>query len=186
MLWLAVLFVGGAVAAVLWLVPLQSQGCCLPPGVASPSAEAVPSVPADAVPLTVASVWDGDTIRATAQRPGLLPVGEEVRVRLIGVDTPEISPVAECWSQEARDTLLALTPVGSTVWAAPDTEPRDRYDRWLLYLWTDDGRFVNHELVAAGAAEALLVEPNGAHFALLHDAEEYAFVQGTGRWGVCG
>lgn len=182
---MAVVAVG--IALVLWIVPGQGTACCGPPGVESPPASDIPPRPADAVPLTVASVWDGDTIRAAAQGPNaIVPVAEEIRIRLIGVDTPELSPDEQCWAVQARDELRALLPEGSTVWAAPDADPRDRYDRWLLYLWTDDGRFVNYELVAAGAAEAVLFEPNGAHFALFESAEEYAYTWGVGRWGACG
>ena len=73
-----------------------------------------------------------------------------MRVRLIGVDAPEGPPSPECWADEARDHLRMLLPQGSLVWAAPDIEWRDRYDRVLLYLWTEDGLFVNHALALAG------------------------------------
>lgn len=186
-LWVAVLLVVIGGAAALWLVPKLDTACCGPSLPASPPASGIPSRPADAVPMTVASVWDGDTIRATAQAPNaIVPITEEIRIRLIGVDTPELSPEPQCWAIQARDELRAMLPDGATVWAAPDADPRDRYDRWLFYLWTDDGRFVNYELVAAGAAEAVLFEPNGAHVDLLEQAEEYAHASGVGRWGTCG
>lgn len=186
-LWVTVLLVGAGIAAIVWLATADQAACCPPPGVTSPPADVIPPRPADAFPLTVSSVWDGDTIRATAQTTNApVPSTEEIRIRLIGVDTSELSPDPQCWAVEARDELRALLPQGSTVWATPDADPLDRYDRWLFYLWTDDGRFVNYELVASGAAEAVLFEPNGAHFALLEDAEEWAYTWGAGRWGACG
>ena len=151
------------------------------------SPASVPARPADAFPLTVTYVLDGDTIEARTDAPNdIVPTTEPVRVRLIGIDTPEGTPSPECWAEDARDHLRALLPEGSTVWATADVERRDRYDRALLYLWTDDDRFVNHELVAAGDAEAMLVEPNGAHFALFTAAEASARAAAIGQWGACG
>ncbi|MBC7442666.1 MAG: hypothetical protein H7311_09130 [Ramlibacter sp.] len=43
------------------------------------------------------------------------------------------------------------------MWVTADRVPTDRYGRSLFYLWTDDGRFVNYELAAAGAAESLML-----------------------------
>lgn len=145
----------------------------------------IPSRPADAFAMTVASVWDGDTLRATVDTPNdLIATTGEVRIRVIGVDAPERSP-DECGALSARDTLLELLPPGSTVWVRPGADPLDRYERWLLYLWTDDGRFVNHELVARGAAETMSIEPNVEHAELLATAQARAEASGAGLWGAC-
>lgn len=183
-IWIAVLIACVAIAVLVWTV--QSGLAEQPADPDGPSSAGIPTRPADAFPLTVASVWDGDTLRATVLTPNdLVTTTDEVRIRLIGIDTPEVSPEPECWSLEAKDALLGLLPVGSTVWAAPDVDPLDRYDRWLFNLWTDDGRFVNYELVAAGAGESLLVRPNGAYIDLLRDAEASARASAAGRWGAC-
>ena len=95
----------------------------------------MPGVPAGAFEMTVESVHDGDTLRARVAAPNAVVTDlESTRVRLIGLDTPEVSPVAECWGGEATDSLRALLPPGSTVWAAADLEVRDQYGRHLLYL----------------------------------------------------
>jgi len=143
-------------------------------------AAGIPDRPDDAVALTVAYVYDGDTIQVTDPA-----TDERTRVRLIGIDTPEGTPTPQCWADEARTRLTELLPEGATVWAAPDAELRDRYDRALRYLWTDDGRFVNYELVAAGAAEALRIAPNTAHAELFAAAQAEAEASRAGRWGAC-
>ena len=151
------------------------------------SVASVPPRPADAFTLTVDHVFDGDTIEARITVPNdVVPSTESVRVRLIGVDAPEGTPSPECWADEARDHLRMLLPDGSVVWAAPDVEWRDRYDRVLLYVWTKDGRFVNHELALAGDAAALLIQPDDAHFTFLAEAEASARTAGAGQWGACG
>ncbi|MFD4960507.1 thermonuclease family protein [Microbacterium sp. NPDC058389] len=150
------------------------------PGVPSATAAGIPSRPDDAVALTVTYVFDGDTIEGADPS-----TGERTRVRLIGIDTPEGTPTPECWADEARAHLAELLPEGATVWTAPDAEPRDRYDRSLRYLWTDDGRFVNYELVAAGDAAALRIAPNTAHAELFAAAQTEAEASRAGRWGAC-
>lgn len=151
------------------------------------SGAGIPSRPADAFPLTVVSVYDGDTIQARMHEPNdVVTTANPIRIRLIGIDAPEGTPSPECWADNARAQLAALLPEGSTVWAAPDTDTWDDYDRRLFNLWTDDGRFVNLELVASGDAEVMRVWPNVAFDDLLVAAEEGAVASGAGQWGVCG
>ena len=106
-------------------------------------------------------------------------------MRLIGVDTPEVRPSVECGGAEATRALEDLLPVGSRAWVSVDVEPRDRYDRVLLYLWTEDGTFVNHALVASGAGVALEVEPNSRYADLFASAEASARDADAGAWGSC-
>ncbi|WP_127819668.1 thermonuclease family protein [Microbacterium sp. CPCC 204701] len=154
---------------------------------AATPADGIPSRPGDAFPLTETYVYDGDTIEARMQEPNdVVTTSSPVRIRLIGIDTPEGTPSPECWADEARTHLAELLPEGSTVWAMPDAETRDDYDRRLLNLWTDDGRFVNLELVTAGDAEAIRVWPNIAFYDLLAGAQAEAEASGAGRWGACG
>lgn len=68
----------------------------------------------------VTSVVDGDTLD--------LANGE--RVRLVGIDTPE---VGECGYEKARDRLVALVE-GERVTLAESDEDRDRYGRLLRYV----------------------------------------------------
>lgn len=155
---------------------------------AGPSDEhhAAPPRPADAFRLTVLYVYDGDTIQARADEPNdVVTTDEPIRIRLIGIDTPEGTPAPACWADEARAHLAELLPEGSTVWAAPETETWDDYDRGLFNLWTDDGRFVNLELVAAGDAEAIQVWPNVEFYDLLAGAQAEAEASGAGRWDAC-
>ncbi|WP_251451889.1 thermonuclease family protein [Microbacterium sp. Marseille-Q6648] len=151
-----------------------------------PATAGIPPPPAGAIRLSVEDVVDGDTLRARALDPGILEVGASTRVRLIGIDTPEVHPELQCGGREAAERLAALLPEGSTVWAAPDAELRDRYDRALLYVWAEDGGFVNHALVADGLATTMVIAPNDAHAPLLARAEQDAREAGVGSWASCG
>ncbi len=150
------------------------------------AAVAAPTRPADAVAMTMEYAYDGDTIRARPAEPStLLPTTDAVRVRIIGIDTPEGTPTVECGADEARAHLARLLPEGVRLWAAVEQEPQDRYGRWLLHLWTDDGRFVAGELVAAGDAVALRVPPNVAHAPLFSALQADAEAAGRGQWSAC-
>lgn len=126
----------------------------------------------------ITSIVDGDTVRLEVD-------GAELRVRLIGIDTPEVYPELECFGTEATDALEQLAPVGSTVQYAYDRDPRDPYDRDLLYLTNDDGTFINLAMVENGFAYAVLFEPNDAYWPELQAAERDARDAGRGLWGSC-
>lgn len=187
---IGILILAAVAIAIWWFVPRQAGPA--PPAAARPAptppaaAQPLPGIPPDAFEMTIESVHDGDTLRARVASPnGVVTDLESTRVRLIGVDTPEISPVAECWGGEATGSLSALLPPGSTVWAAADVEVRDQYGRHLLYLWTPDGRFVNAALLAQGDGVVMVFAPNTLHEPLFRALEADAATGGRGLWGSC-
>lgn len=167
----------GLIAGGIWWFSAQSE-----PQTRASS----PGIPDDAFEMIVESVHDGDTLRARVIEPNdIMSDTASTRVRLIGLDTPEISPEVQCWGAEATTSLERMLPPGSTLWAASDREMLDRYDRHLLYLWTSEGLFVNAELLARGDAAALSIAPNTAHAALFEALEDEAAAAARGRWGAC-
>jgi endonuclease YncB( thermonuclease family) len=148
----------------------------------APATSAMPR-PADATLSHVAFVHDGDTLYL--QPDGTTSRADEITVRLIGIDTPELRPEVECYAIEARDHLRALLPQGSEVWIAADRGEFDQYGRTLLYLWTKDGRSVNLDLVEEGYATALRIAPNDEYWPQLRAAEHAAEDAGAGMWGRC-
>lgn len=155
-------------------------GTTAPDGAAEPDdAPAGIPAPPGAETFEVVDVVDGDTLRLRDD------TGAVESVRLVGIDTPEVYPEYECFGDEAEDELRRLAPIGGTVLGAVDEDPFDDYDRLLLYLWSDDGVFVNLALVEGGYAEAIRVAPNDAHYDVLLDAEHAASRAGLGMWGAC-
>lgn len=128
-------------------------------------------------------VIDGDTVVVRV-------AGATERVRLIGIDTPEVTGgflPAECYGEEASVFTKSLLPEGTDVRLTRDAEARDRYGRLLAYLHrADDGIFVNLEIAARGYAEALIIEPNNTHADAFYRAASTAREQGLGLWSVCG
>jgi micrococcal nuclease len=177
---LGVVIVVALAAFAVWIVATQQQPASVPdadPGI--PAVDNGITAPADAQPMTVIDITDGDTLRL---RDGS---GGTENVRLVGIDTPEVYPVYECFGDEAEAELLRLAPVGSTLLVDPDIDPFDDYDRLLLYLWNDDGTFINLALVEGGFAEAIRVAPNDLYFDELRAAEDAAARGALGMWGSC-
>lgn len=173
-----------AIAIAVWFFVPRDAATIAPPTVAPPTS--LPGIPADAFEMTVESVHDGDTIRArVAAANTVVTDTESTRVRLIGLDTPEISPAVECWGAEATANLTALLPPGSTLWAAADREVLDQYGRHLLYLWTTDGTFVNAALLSQGDGGVMVFAPNTLHEQLFRSLEAEASAAGRGLWGAC-
>jgi endonuclease YncB( thermonuclease family) len=90
----------------------------------------------------VVRVIDGDTL--------LLSTGE--RVRLIGVDTPELyhplKPV-QYFAKEASQFTRKMAE-GKRVRLEYDWRRLDRYNRLLAYVYLEDGTFLNAEIIRQG------------------------------------
>lgn len=125
--------------------------------------------------VIVERIIDGDTIVVTG--------GE--RVRLIGIDTPEVGQ-DECYAMEATNFLASLLPPETGVRLVADVGETDQYGRTLAYLYrTGDGLFVNAEMVAEGYAGLLTTPPNVAHVDEFQALAEEAREAGLGLWSAC-
>ncbi len=102
----------------------------------------------------VKKVFDGDTILVSIH-------GSEEKVRLIGVDAPEknhpLKPV-QFYSKEAELFLKQLVD-GESVSLEYDWQKRDKYGRLLAYVFLEDGRLVNAEIIKEGYGFAYLEYP---------------------------
>ena len=122
---------------------------------------------------TVIRITDGDGI--VCDRLG--------RVRLIGMDTPELDQ--KPYGPQAARALGALVRVGMEVQLEPDVEARDRNGRLLAYVWV--GRsMVNWRMVRDGWAVLLTYEPNVQYVEAFTDAQRRAREEGRGLWATGG
>lgn len=98
---------------------------------------------------SVARVVDGDTIDVDV-------MGNEVRLRLIGIDTPETVDQrkhVECFGVEASARAKELLKGGLVRIETDGTQGRlDEYGRTLVYAYLPDGTSFNREMIAEGYA----------------------------------
>jgi micrococcal nuclease len=137
---------------------------------------------------TVEHIVDGDTIDVTID-------GTEERVRLTGIDTPEIAHAAsgsrpaqdaECFGEEAKSYTASLLAVGTPVRLERDVVARDDYGRLLAYVYrASDGVFVNYEIVRQGYAQPLTIPPNVNFSDVMVDAARNAESDDAGLWSAC-
>lgn len=126
----------------------------------------------------VVEVHDGDTV-------SVLLKGRREKVRLIGIDAPELGQ--RQWGRKAKRHLEELLDAsGWTVTLEFDVEMRDKYGRLLAYLWTPDRRLLNLEMVKDGYAALFTFPPNVKYADSLREAQRSAREKGMGIWGSKG
>jgi len=125
--------------------------------------------------VVVRAVFDGDTI----------DVSTYGRVRLLGIDAPEIGRGYDTpapFGREARDRLAALV-LHRWVRLEQEGQRRDAYNRHLAYVIREDGVFVNAAMVREGLARVTARVPL-ARLDELKRAEAEAQSFRRGMWGA--
>jgi len=122
---------------------------------------------------------DGDTIEVEQD-------GKPVKVRLIGVDTPETvhpSKPVEAFGKEASRFTSNLLK-GESVFLEFDKDKTDKYGRMLAFVYrAPDGLFVNLEIIRQGYGHAYTKYPFDAkQMELFRHYEKAARESGRGLW----
>ena len=126
--------------------------------------------------VTVKYVYDGDTVRLTDNR----------KVRLIGIDTPELArenKPAQPFAKEAKHALQQLISTSQNkVNLVYGTEKYDRYGRALAHLFHIDGTNIQSELLLNGYAIAYTTPPNSQYSDCYFSKEHMGRKNGKGLW----
>lgn len=137
--------------------------------------------------ILVARVIDGDTLK----------LANNERVRLIGIDTPEMHESSKLHRDSGRSgqSVRAIQTMGKRAYEFTrnlaegkrvslefDVEKRDRYGRLLAYVYLADGTFVNAEIVKEGYANTLTIPPNVKYAELFSKLYREARENKRGLW----
>jgi len=124
----------------------------------------------------VKHVYDGDTV--------VLEGGQ--RVRLLGVNTPEIESrhrQSESGGVAAKEWLQKQLQ-GKKAYLEFDEEKHDHYKRLLAHIFLPDGKHLNLALVENGLAIANIIPPNIRYADTLINAQQQAEKQKLGLWSM--
>lgn len=131
--------------------------------------------------FSVVKIIDGDTFVANYN-------GLHETVRLIGIDTPELSPYGkeDCFSFEAKAALNDLLGAGPVFFEPdPTQQDRDKYNRLLRYVYLGDGRFVNELLLQEGFAYEYTYRVPYLRQTEFLETEQKARLLQKGLWAAC-
>ncbi len=135
----------------------------------------------------VTRVVDGDTL--------VIDTGE--RVRLIGIDTPEIHESNKLYrdSKNSKQDIAFIKEMGKRSYQFTkslvegkrvrlefDVEKQDRYKRLLAYVYLQDGTFVNAQIVKEGYASLMTYPPNVKYADLFLELYRQARENKRGLW----
>lgn len=124
-------------------------------------------------------IVDGDTIIVNSDR-------DRIRVRMIGIDTPESkkqgTPI-EAYALQASSALKNLLADESEVCLIEDRvgDKYDTYDRKLSYVFRSDGKDLNAVMIKTGMAEAYTRFPMERKSEFI-GYERSAKQAGVGQW----
>ncbi len=124
---------------------------------------------------TLVRVVDGDTLLVELD-------GEEERVRLLNIDTPETvhpqQPV-ECMGPEAAERMEDLVSPGDQLSLEFDQERTDHYDRLLAGVFLDEV-FINEQMARDGFGAPVHYAPNDRFLDRIEEAWSQAEADGVG------
>ncbi|MCB1196340.1 thermonuclease family protein [bacterium] len=138
--------------------------------------------------IQIAQVIDGDTVE----------LANHEKVRLIGIDTPELYDSDKLFRDAAESGVPAhvISVLGKqahlfaqqlcerrTVKLEFGTERKDKYGRLLAFIFLEDGRMANEEIIKAGYAFAYLRFPFREDYRVrFREAEKTAKQNKAGLW----
>jgi micrococcal nuclease len=143
---------------------------------ASSDIRAVAATPSFTLLASVTRVVDGDTIAVRYKK-------RNDRVRLIGIDSPEIG---QCYSTNATAVAQSLASRRVVRLIGDRTQAkRDRYGRLLAYVVLPNGHDLGRDLLMDGAAAVYVFDRPFTRLPGYRAAEASARSRAAGQWGRC-
>lgn len=124
----------------------------------------------------VTKIIDGDTIE----------IGDGIKVRYIGIDTPEVGDGNECFAEESKAKNADLV-LGKSVELEKDVSETDKYGRLLRYVYVggENKQMVNEVLVKEGFAQAATYPPDIKYKDRFLELQKLARDGNLGLWEKC-
>lgn len=144
--------------------------------------------PRSSIRVQAHNIHDGDTLWVHALD---YPNTKDFKVRLIGIDAPELhGNQSKKLGGKATGALARMVKRGP-IYLQFDKQSYDKYGRVLAYIWLDEpddthieNSMVNLMMVAQGYAEKLEVKPNLQYSKEIAAAQERARSEKRGFWSA--
>lgn len=135
----------------------------------------------------VEKVVDGDTLWVSGDR----------KVRLIGIDTPEMHYSDKLLrdSKKTGKDIKTIQSLGRKAYEftkdlclnkkvrlEPDVVKRDRFNRLLMYAYLEDGTFINAKIIEEGYGKIMTIPPNVKYADYFNKLERLARDNKRGLW----
>jgi micrococcal nuclease len=108
-----------------------------------------------------------------------------LKIRLIGVDTPEnqarFGNPEEYFGDEASAFTKSIL-MNKKVRLEYDVDRTDSFGRTLAYVYLEDGTFLNEELIKRGFATIMTVQPNSKYAKHFYKLQVEARENNVGLW----
>lgn len=86
----------------------------------------------------VVHIYDGDTMTVDVDL-GLMTWHKDVKLRLEGIDTPELRGDERPEGLAVRDKIREWLPVGTEITIQTFKDEKGKFGRWLARIWLDEG-----------------------------------------------
>ncbi|MCH2227230.1 MAG: thermonuclease family protein [Candidatus Caenarcaniphilales bacterium] len=148
----------------------------------------------------VIQIFDGDTvkIKKCLDKKCKQISSEQLRIRLLGIDCPEIKQ--EQWGKRAKEELEALIPDSQVIRLETDIVKKDKYGRTLAYLYATgktlnskdksqqekvlQSKSLNEHLLRKGLAQIFILAPNNKYSDNFKRAESLARKEKLNIWDL--
>lgn len=134
------------------------------------------------IPANVVRVVDGDTINVRFKQE--LDDGNIYKVRLIGIDTPESKHIDKSKNTKEGQIAYEYTKKmleGKDIILEFDIAPKDKYGRFLAYVYLENELYNKH-LLDIGYAKIMTIQPNSKYVEIFKKAQKEARENNRGFW----
>lgn len=125
--------------------------------------------------VTLARAIDGDTAHFYTRD------GTYIKVRFLGIDTPESTTEKEAWGKAAASFTAEILNNAETIVIEAEGNLQDTYGRYLAFVWAD-GVLVNLEVVRNAYSNAKL-SSDSKYYEAFYETEIEAMMTGRHVWG---
>ncbi|MFC0273617.1 thermonuclease family protein [Metabacillus herbersteinensis] len=144
------------------------------------------------IKASVESIYDGDTMLVSLKNSNILPANHYIRnikkpinIRLLGIDTPELSKETQLYGEEARVFLRELVEDREITLVFDPKANVDKYDRYLVHAFVDDVN-IQEQLLMNGLARTAYIFDDYLYLDEYKQAESIARNQDLNIWSIVG